>query len=565
MNHNETIESLSAVKDFTSSLPANQGKIRMNQQIGWLNGRTVFSGFKDYLSCCRQSARFWFRLMSGKGKRLKQELVWGLKQIYLFHSSERFHSFAQIGLNRASGKWRLLKLHPATVHTLFAVFVENSPEGARVVKVPLCSTESSMKLVNALKDPNEFPRYAKILTGLTLLPALGEHCVRVAEVRRNGGYASEYVAGANLTEVRHMLFHGNPLPKSERQKLINALQALIAHVNEYHRQNGEIIGDWSLNNLVFEPGGAVIINVDAEGFYTHRTQKSWWNREKLEAELGALGELIRLLDSDSTEDFKMAELFRVRDTVQGSGQCGSANLTAHGHSLELNSRRFRGRPGVPEHLAKVSLDFSCRCRSCSSRNFILERLAQVPFDFRDKVVLDLGCHMGDILHALAGTIRKGYGFDVDPDCVNAAHLTRGFSNVRNLEFFTFHPERQHLGLLKCFLLREIVDICFLFASRNWLEQWPQIAAQAAQLSSAMLVEEEDILQRPSHQVDLLHEYYEKIELVAEAFDDNGPFSLDRRRRLYFCAERKIPPAGVTELESNSPVHFENTQAVPLGR
>jgi hypothetical protein len=81
----------------------------------------------------------------------------------------------------------------------------------------------------------------------------------------------------------------------------------------------------------------------------------------------------------------------------------------------------------------------------------------------------------------------------------------------------------------------------------------------------MLVEDEEIPQRPSHQVDLLHEYYEKIELVADAFDDDGPFSLDRRRRLYFCTERKPLPAGVTEPGGRSPVHVENIQPAALGR
>ncbi|HEV2329943.1 MAG TPA: hypothetical protein VGY56_14270 [Verrucomicrobiae bacterium] len=559
MKHNETFESLADVKDFDSSFQATEKTFESDHRTDG------FSRLGDYFSGRRESARFWFRSMNEKRKWLKQELVWRFKQTWLFHSSERFYSFALVWMNRASGKWRLLKLHPATVHTLFTVCVENTPEGARVVKVPLCSNESSMKLVNALKAPNEFSRYVEILTGLTMLPALGQHCVRVTEARRNGGYSCEHVDGANLTEVRHRLFHGEPLPKSEREALVNALRALIKHVNEFNFENRGIIGDWSLNNLVFEPKRGVIINVDAEGFYTHRTERSWWNREKLEAELGALGELIQLLDSDSNEDSKMAELFTVRDTVQGRGQCGSANVNAHGHSLELNSRRFRGRPDGQMFSARTSLDFSCRCRSCSSRNFVLERLAQVPFDFMHKVVLDLGCHMGDVLHALAGTIRKGYGFDVDPDCVNAAHLTRGFSNATNLEFFTLHPERQDLGLLKCFLLRESVDICFLFATRNWLAQWPQIAAEAAKLSPAMLVEVEDTLQRPSHQVDLLHQYYGTIELVADAFDDDGPFSLDRRRRLYLCTKSKILPAAVTEPGGRSPVQAENIQPTPLGR
>ena len=564
MDHKETSEALADIKDFDSSVQAREKHFQADR-IDSPNGHLFQSKRTEYLSRFRRSARFLFPFMNEKGRWLKQELAWRLKQMYRFHSAERFRSFALISINRALGKWRLLKLHPATVHTLFTVCIESTPKGARVVKVPLCSTESSMRLLNALKDPNEFSTYEKVLKGSTLLPGLGEHCVKVTEVSPNGGYTCNYVAGPNLTELRYRLFHGRPLPKSDRQKLINSLQSLIEHVNEYKGQNSEIIGDWSLNNLVFEPNRAVIINVDAEGFYTHRTGKNWWNGQKLEAQLGALGELVRLLDGNSIEDFQMTDLFRVRDAVQGRGQCGNANLAAHGHSLELNSRRFRITPEGPELSARACLDFTCRCGSCLSRNFVLERLAQVPFNFREKVVLDLGCHMGDILHALAGTIKKGYGFDVDPDSVNAAHLTRGFRNIRNLEFFTLHPERQDLGLLKHFFLRESVDICFLFATRNWLEQWPHVAAEAAKLSPAMLVEEVDTLQCPSHRVDLLNQYYEKVELIAEAFDDDGPFSLDRRRRLYFCAERKIAAADATEPGSRSPVQPGNILPIALGQ
>lgn len=554
MKRNETIDGFARVEDFGSSFSSDEKYFQTNPQAG-VNGRGIISRRKHYLSCCWDAGRFWFRAMNWNRKWLKQELFWRLKEMYRFHSTDRFRRFAEIALNLACGRWRMLNLHPAIVHTLFIVCLEDTPEGPRVVKLPLCSTGNSMKLVNALKDPDELSRYVEILTGLTRLPGLGEHCVRVTNVRGNGGYTSDYVDGVNLAEFRYRLFHGDPLPKRQRQKLMNSLETLIEHMNEYYRQNGGIIGDWSLNNLVFDPIRGLIINVDAEGFYTHSSEKGWWNWQRFQAHLRALGELIRLLDSDSIEDSKVADLFRVRDTVQGRGQCGAANLVAHGHSLELNSRRFRGQPDIPEHLPQRELDFNCRCRSCLSRNFVLEHLARVPFDFRNKVVLDLGCRMGEALHSLAGAIRKGYGFDVDPDCVNAAHLTRGLNDVTNLEFFTFHPGQHDLALMKCFLLRQTVDICFLFATRNWFEQWPEVMAEAAKLCPALLFEEEEMLQHRSNQVDVLQKYYGKIELVAETVDDTGPFSLGTRRRLYLCTERKIPAVQITP-RSRAPVHLE---------
>lgn len=539
MNQNETAESLANLKGVAPLFEASVRQLNGDQATGVADRRLLGSKLYGYLSSSLDTLKLLLRPMSLNGKRMKQEWAWRLKTIHRYHSPERFRNFALISLNRARGKWRLLKLHPVTVHTLFGVFLENTPEGARIVKLPLCSTDNSMKLLNTLKNADEFSKYAKTLTSLTLLPGLGQHCVKVTDVRRNGRYTSEFVPGPNLAEVRYRLFHGNPMPKGDRQKLANALQALIDHLKEYHRQKNEVIGDWSLNNLVFDPNRSLIINVDAEGFYTHRSEKNWWNWQKLETHLGALSELIRLLDSADKKDSKVADLFRIRDTVQGSGQSGSATLVEQGHSFELNTRRFQGLPGRPPGMVQTPLDFSCRCRSCLSRNFVLEHFSQIPFDFKNKVVLDLGCHMGDVLHALTSTIKRGYGFDVDPDSVNAAHLTGSLNKITNLEFFTFHPERQHLSLLKCFLLDERVDIGLLFASRNWLEQWPQIIAEAAKLAPAMLVEEE-IPRHPSRQIILLQQYYKKVVPVAEALDDNGPFSLGVRRRLYLCTERKTP-------------------------
>lgn len=492
----------------------------------------------NYVSSWCSAKKLSFQTMNRNGKWLKLRLIWDyFIGIYRFHSLEPFRSSVLIMLNRALGKWRPLKLHPVIGHSIYNLWLENTSEGARITKLPRCSNELSVGLVNALKTPAVFSTYVNVLTGLTRLPWLGKHCVMVTGVRRNGGYSCEYVDGVNLKELREKLFSGDPLPGGERQKLLNAIQALIEDLNEYNRRNGRIIGDWQLNNLMFARDRGVIVNVDAEGFYTFGDGKSQWSLQQFEANLRALGELIRLVDSESTEDCKTADLFTVRDKVHGSGKRDSANLVADGHSLELNSRRFRVQSECSARLARVSIDSSCGCRSCVSRNFVLKYLEQVPFDFRDKVVLDLGCNMGDMLHALANTIRKGYGFDVNPSCVNAAHLTKDLCNISNLEFFTFDPEEQNLALLKCFLLRQSVDISFLFSTRNWSEQWPGILEQAAKLSPAMLFEAE-ILQQQSNRVNLLRKYYEKIELVAEVLDENCGSSSPTRRQLYLCSESK---------------------------
>jgi SAM-dependent methyltransferase len=180
-------------------------------------------------------------------------------------------------------------------------------------------------------------------------------------------------------------------------------------------------------------------------------------------------------------------------------------------TLELNGKLFRGQ------------------RECS------ERLKKVPYDFDGKVVVDLGCNCGGMLHALSKTIKKGYGFDVDPKCISAAQAINVLNHTANLEFFTFDLDRDELSLLPCFLLHEKADICFLLSVCIWLKKWRMVVKQAATLADVLLYEANGTAEQQEEQVNELRRYFNKISLISdESLDD----PTHHERKLYLCIDSK---------------------------
>ena len=214
------------------------------------------------------------------------------------------------------------------------------------------------------------------------------------------------------------------------------------------------------------------------------------------------------MDSADQIDAEILNVFKVLDEVRLSDDKDSRGSAVAGYySLELKGKKFRGQ------------------RDCQ------ELLAQIPFDFKGKIVADLGCNIGGMLHSLARTIRKGYGFDFNPNCINAAQLISRLNESPNLEFFTFDLETQPLSLLKCFMRGEKVDICLLLAKSCWLERWEQVLFEASQIAEAMLFESNGTARQQEQQAALLRKYYEKVMLLSQ--QSHGDFT-PRERRLYLC-------------------------------
>lgn len=392
---------------------------------------------------------------------------------------------------------------------VFYVCSQETPAGKTVIKLPRGDNQFSCKLIAAVRDHRIFEDYKKLLSTLSADPWLANHCVDAIGIRRDGGYTSEYVDGFNLAELKDRLFDPSVLPKDLRNDLAKAIDDLLADLRGYDESHGKIVGDWALHNLVFSPERGSIVNVDTEGFFTFNTTGVETNLPLLERILGDIREFLRMLDSAAPEDQRAVAVFKILDDVRRSGASYSGLSFIVGyHSLELNGRVFRGQ------------------RECA------QRLAQVPYDFKDKIVADLGCNSGGMLHALSKIISQGYGFDFNPRCVNAAQAVKLLSGSRNLHFFTFDLDRDDLALLPCFIPQQKVDICFLLSVCMWLRRWRLVVHHVALLTEALLFESNGSFEQQEEQITLVRSYFSQVDLII----DNSPDDpLQASRKLYLCS------------------------------
>jgi hypothetical protein len=432
--------------------------------------------------------------------------------IYYFHPKYRFINGLRAKVNIALGKWERMTCEPGSFQRIFYVCLDVSVPHKVVVKIPRGDNAYSCNFVSSLRSEENFKKYSTIIRGIKQDPWLGRHCAHVVVLQRNGGYTSEFIQGYGMARLRNRLPELEALPKGVREGLAAAIQQLIADLRSYKAQHGKLVGDWAFQNLVYSPENASIINVDSEGFYSFQTPSVENNLAAIEEELTDIYQILEALDSDLPGDIKTVAAFRILDEVRRSGTAYSGGRFLVGyHSMELHGKLFRGQ------------------RQCS------ERLAGVPYDFHGKIVADLGCNCGGMLHAMSKSIKKGYGFDYNPKCVNAAHVVKALNQSSNLEFFNFDLDRDDLTLLPSFTLDQKVDICFLLSVCMWLKRWQEVVLQAVDLSDTLLFESNGTALQQEEQEALLYSCYSTVQLLS----DNSPDDpLQSDRKLYLCTGKK---------------------------
>lgn len=454
-----------------------------------------------------RSVESWFRRQNERGKYLRIRAVLCL---CLYHPRERFINYIIVQLNTALGRWQRIKLPPGMLNGRFHICFQGPLPDRKVVKLSHGRSGYSCSLIKVLKQPEALMTYQSTLKNVKLDPWLQNHCVTVTRVRRDGGYDSEYIEGFNLTQLRDELFNSGGPPKGLHAGLIKACEELLEDLSHYYGQHGELIGDWFLHNLIFSPEKGSIINVDAEGFFTCNQGRPEAHLPCVRANLSNFIDLIKLRHNPDPDGSKILEVLKAVDEVRHGREKYSGHLLMVGyHSLELRGKKFRGQ------------------RECS------ERLAQVPFDFNNKVVLDLGCNVGGMLHCLAKRIRKGYGADVNPNCINAARLVSRLNRAANLEFFPFDLDKQAFSTLRGFLSHETVDIVFLLSMCLWLRRGPRVVQEASQMADTLLFESNGSSQQQDEQAAWLGKYYRRVNLLSDSSPDDLLLS---ERKLFLCTQ-----------------------------
>jgi SAM-dependent methyltransferase len=161
------------------------------------------------------------------------------------------------------------------------------------------------------------------------------------------------------------------------------------------------------------------------------------------------------------------------------------------------------------------------------------RLALVPFDFRGKTVLDLGCNQGGMVLQLTGELKWAVGIDYDPRMINAANRVKSAIKSVNTSFYVLDLQRGPLSLIDDFLPEERVDFCFLLSVCAWLKNWREVIDFAQSRSESMLFETNGFPAQQQKQIDYLRRRYRSVNLLAETSEDDPT---EKERRLYHLTE-----------------------------
>ena len=408
---------------------------------------------------------------------------------------------------------RPMPLDPRIDNSVCHVCVRERNGTRTVVKFPRFDNWFARQFVNELRAQGGVERFRLLLASVGSDRTLGPHLPRVYRVDGFGGTESEYVEGVNLAELKaHILEHRAPPPGVDTATVRLAIEQLRADLRAYWAGGGTRHGDWDLQNLIYEASSGLIKNVDHGGFVNYRDGDLQSSPEFVGLLLDGMDDILELAGSDAADDRMALEaLAAVWSTTHSGEQYSGGRYISGYHSLTIRGRTFRGQ------------------RDCA------ERLAAVPFDFTGKVVLDLGCNTGGMLHALAGVVREGVGVDRDALCISAATLVAKSNGAGNLHFHAFDLEHDDLAALRELAGGHKVDICFMLSIAMWIGNWKDVVRFASVTADVLLFESNGTKSERTEQLEQLRSCFSDIRLLQDHSPDDP---LQRNRALYLCGSPK---------------------------
>jgi len=463
----------------------------------------------------KQKVKDFVRQQNEEGRLLWVRPFWRfVRNVHRFSPCKKLVNLLYYSYLVGLRKHRPLRLGVNVKNGIFYISVRSEGNRSLVVKVPHLNTRYSWSLYKKLRDPAAFREYCSVLLSISNDPILGPHFPHVQNVRRDGGYTSSYVTGHNLSEIRDIARDGRPFPDElDPAEVMTGIDELLDRLKAFQRENGTLCGDWPIYNLIYDIRKKRIINVDVEGVYTYQYPHFEADLAYIEAALTHLKLIIEMRKSQSPEDLSVLKVigavaYATQLDVSYSGEIHPMGY----HSLVLRGRYFRGQ------------------REC------IQRLADVRYDFKNKVVLDVGCNCGGMLHCLADRIRAGVGLDSERRCINAANLIKSLNGTHNLDFFTFDLDKEPLYLIAKFVLHERVDICFLLSLCMWLEDWRSVISYLASISQNLLFEANGDAKQQSEQVAFVQTCFRQVHMVnSKSLDD----PVRKSRGLYLCEDAQV--------------------------
>lgn len=149
------------------------------------------------------------------------------------------------------------------------------------------------------------------------------------------------------------------------------------------------------------------------------------------------------------------------------------------------------------------------------------RLDAIGYDFKDKVVLDIGCNQGAMIFALADTVTQAIGLDYEGKVINVCNVIKKLNGYRNVDFYLFDIDTDpHQNILD-FIPESGVDVVFLLAVCKHVKKWRELIDFVAKLSPSVIFEANGSEDEKLEQANELKKKFKKCtEIYTISPDDN---------------------------------------------
>ena len=159
------------------------------------------------------------------------------------------------------------------------------------------------------------------------------------------------------------------------------------------------------------------------------------------------------------------------------------------------------------------------------------RFKNIPFDFNDKTILDLGSHIGATLQHFAVQIKYGIGIDKNSNYTNTANTISNFKGTPNISFYTFDLETEELQFINNFFLNSNIDICFMLSICNWIHNWKKVIDFCYNNSKHLLFESNGKELKQREQIQYLKSKYKSTQIINDKSLDDPR---QHNRKLIIC-------------------------------
>jgi len=163
---------------------------------------------------------------------------------------------------------------------------------------------------------------------------------------------------------------------------------------------------------------------------------------------------------------------------------------------------------------------------------ITKRISLIPYNFKNKTVLDIGCGPGGMLHALSNVINYGVGIDRDYKQINVANAVKDINSEYLLHFYVMDLINEPLTLIQDFLMvYKKVDVCFFLSLAKWISNWTEVLKYCKSISNTLIFESNGKDQQQQKQENFIKKVYNNVKLISKTSDDDPK---QKNRRLYIC-------------------------------